>query len=217
MTALPRLILLGAGGHAAVVAEAITLSGGDLAGHLSPESGAERDPSLLGPRLGDDSAIPALIAAGFGLVPGTGFVNAAGAARRGLWLAGLPQAALVSIIHPRAILSPSARLGTGSFLAAGAILGTRSQTGSGAILNSGAVVDHDCTLGANCHVATGARLAGGVTLGDDVLIGAGATVRQGIRIGRGAVVGAGAVVLRDVAAGVTVLGVPARPVPGGAT
>ncbi|WP_299840805.1 NeuD/PglB/VioB family sugar acetyltransferase [uncultured Paracoccus sp.] len=210
---MQRLILLGAGGHADVVAEAIALSQGDLAGHLSPAPETDRDLSLLGPRLGDDAAIAALVAAGFGLVPGIGFVTAAGAERRADWLAALPAEALVTVIHPHAILSPSARLGVGSFMAPGAILGTKSRAGAGTILNSGAVVDHDCRLGANCHVATGARLAGGVTVGDNVLIGAGATVRQGVRIGIGAVVGAGAVVLRDVAPGVTVLGVPARPVP----
>ena len=44
-------------------------------------------------------------------------------------------------------------------------------------------------------------------------IGSGATVLGGIRIGEGATVGAGAVVTRDVAAGETVVGNPARPLP----
>ena len=57
----------------------------------------------------------------------------------------------------------------------------------------------------------GANVSGAVTLGDRVLIGSGATVLQGLRIGDDAVVGAGAVVTRDVAAGVTVVGVPAAP------
>lgn len=45
---------------------------------------------------------------------------------------------------------------------------------------------------------------------DDVAIGSGATIMCGIRIGKGAVVGAGAVVIRDVPAGATVVGNPAR-------
>ena len=202
------LIVLGAGGHAAVVAEAIVLSGARLAGHLAPAAGT--DAHLLGPWLGDDAGAADLVAQGFGLVPGMGFVDGQGAARRGAWLAGLPQAGLCSVIHPRAVLSPSARIGAGGFLAAGAVLGSRSTAGPGLILNSGSIVDHDCHLGANCHVATGARVAGGVEIGDDVLIGAGATIRQGLRIGKGAVVGAGAVVLRDVAPAATVVGIPAR-------
>ncbi|HEY2478702.1 MAG TPA: acyltransferase [Solirubrobacterales bacterium] len=42
-------------------------------------------------------------------------------------------------------------------------------------------------------------------------IGSGATVLGGVRIGRDALIGAGAVVTRDVAAGETVVGNPARP------
>ena len=41
-------------------------------------------------------------------------------------------------------------------------------------------------------------------------IGAGAVIRQGIHIGEAAIVGAGAVVVKDVPAGVTVVGVPAK-------
>lgn len=204
------IVLLGAGGHAAVLAEAILLGGGTVTGHLAPAAAA--DTALLGPWLGDDAVWPDLVARGFALVPGLGFVDAAGARRRAALLAALPERALAVVIHPRAILSPSATVGAGGFLAAGAILGTRAHAGAGLILNSGAVVDHDCTLGRNCHVATGARVAGNVVLGDDVLIGAGATILQGIRIGAGAIVGAGATVLRDVAPGSMVLGVPARPV-----
>jgi len=51
---------------------------------------------------------------------------------------------------------------------------------------------------------------------DDVAIGSGATIMCGLRIGKGAVIGAGAVVIRDVPAGATVVGNPARVIdPGG--
>ena len=44
-------------------------------------------------------------------------------------------------------------------------------------------------------------------------IGSGATILGGVRIGAGATVGAGAVVVKDVPAGATVVGNPARPLP----
>jgi maltose O-acetyltransferase len=52
-----------------------------------------------------------------------------------------------------------------------------------------------------------------VRIGCDVWIGGGAIILPGVTIGDGAVVGAGSVVTRDVDAGVTVAGNPARPRP----
>jgi len=53
-----------------------------------------------------------------------------------------------------------------------------------------------------------------VKIGRDVWIGGGAIILPGVTIGDGAVIGAGSVVTRDVAAGMTVAGNPARPRPG---
>jgi maltose O-acetyltransferase len=49
-----------------------------------------------------------------------------------------------------------------------------------------------------------------VRIGSDVWIGGGAIVLPGVAIGDGAVIGAGSVVTRDVPAGATVVGNPAR-------
>lgn len=205
--AASSIAVVGAGGHARVVAEALALCGTPAAGYLAPApSGAES----LGTYLGDDRAIPELADRGYRFALGTGFVDAAGGTRRAALIALLRGMSLVTIRHPSAIVSPSAELGAGAFIAAGAVVGTRAVIGAGAIINTGALVDHDSRIGAGTHVATGARIAGGVTVGGTCLVGLGAALRQGITLGDHVVVGAGAVVVSDIASGETALGVPAR-------
>lgn len=51
-----------------------------------------------------------------------------------------------------------------------------------------------------------------IVIGKNCFIGARAIILKGVRLGEGAVVGAGSVVTRDVAAGFTVAGNPARPI-----
>lgn len=198
-------IILGASGHARVLAEALAACDLPLLGHVGPEAG-----DGVGDYLGDDDVLEVLLQDGAKAVIGLGFVDSASMARRRDILAQIAPGLLGTVVHPSAIIAPSATLENGVFVAPGAIIGTGSSLGLGSILNSGAVVDHDCIIGANTHIATGARLAGGITVGTDCLIGVGACVRQGITIGSGSIVGAGAVVIRDVPAGATVLGVPAK-------
>lgn len=199
------VVVVGAGGHARVVAEALLPRA--AAGHLSPEPAVD---ARLGPHLGGDDAIPALIGAGHAFALGLGFVDAAGATRRAGLLDLLAGAELVTVVHAAATVSPSAMVGAGTFVAAGAVLGADSRVGRAAIVNTGTLVDHHCVIGDNVHVAPGATLSGGVTVGANTLIGVGTTVIQGVTIGSGVVVGAGAVVVSDLPDGVTAVGVPAR-------
>ncbi len=114
------------------------------------------------------------------------------------------------LIHPAAVLSPSARLGAGTLVVAGAIVNADTTVGCGTILNTGCSVDHDCVLGAFTHISPGARLAGDVTIGTRSWIGIGAVVKEGVTIGCGVIVGAGAAVICDIEDGAMVSGVPAR-------
>lgn len=114
------------------------------------------------------------------------------------------------VSHPSAIIAKTAQIGLGSFIAAQSIIGPDAQIGIHCIINHAAVVDHDCVVGDYTHVAPLSSLGGGAVIGKGVLIGAGAVVLPGITIADYAVVGAGAVVTKNVVAGMTVVGNPAK-------
>lgn len=117
---------------------------------------------------------------------------------------------LPSIIHPRAFVSNFSEIGQGSVVFAQSVINAGTVLGIGCIINTGATVDHDCNLGCGVHVSPGVHVAGQVAIGDYTWLGIGSTVIQNCSIRKNAMVGAGAVVIRDVPSSVTVLGIPGR-------
>jgi sugar O-acyltransferase (sialic acid O-acetyltransferase NeuD family) len=117
---------------------------------------------------------------------------------------------LATVIHPSAIVSPSAQIGEGSVIMPRAVINAGAVIGRNSIVNTGAVVEHHCRIGDHTHVGPGSVLCGAARLGDFVLFGAGAVACPGAVIGYGAVVGAGAVVPKSADAHCISAGVPAR-------
>jgi acetyltransferase EpsM len=117
---------------------------------------------------------------------------------------------LATVIHPAAIVSPTATIAAGSVVLAGAILGPDAQVGRFCIVNHGASLDHDGRIEDGVNLCPGARLAGAVLCREDAFVGIGAAIIQGVTIGRRAIVGAGATVTADVEDDATVVGCPAR-------
>jgi sugar O-acyltransferase (sialic acid O-acetyltransferase NeuD family) len=114
--------------------------------------------------------------------------------------------------HPSALIAADSSIDDGSMICARVFVGCCSRVGRGVILNTACTIDHHARIDDFVHVAPGVHLGGDVSIGSRSMIGIGAIVLPGVSIGCGAVVGAGAVVTRNVAAGTTVVGVPAVPI-----
>lgn len=208
----PKLVIVGAGGHARVLAEIVQLSGGwQLAGFTDTDPKLKDTRVLNAPVLGTDEILEGLRSQGIEkFVIGVGSTKNNG--QRSMLYRKVLQVGLepVSLIHPSAILSPSAEVGRGTVILARAVLNSGAKIGENVIVNTGAIIEHDCVIGDHCHVASGACLSGGVRVGPKSFIGAGATVIQNIRIGRACLIGAGAAVVCDIPDLAQAFGVPAQ-------
>jgi sugar O-acyltransferase (sialic acid O-acetyltransferase NeuD family) len=201
-----KLLIGGAGGHGRVAADAASAAGWSEIAFLDdrypevsnsgawPVVGRLHDLGDMSGRYGE-------------------FLAALGDAHLRLSLLARARAAgfsLALIAHPKAAVSPHARLAPGVVVFAGGVVNAGADLAAGCIVNSGATIDHDCHCAEGVHICPGAHLAGDVSVGRRTWFGIGAVAKQGIRIGADVTVGAGAVCLRDIPDGVTVIGVPAK-------
>ena len=210
MKAAGRLLVYGASGHGKVVADIGRSAGFALAGFLDDDP-AKEGSSFFGARVLGWKRLAFQRGAWADAVVALGIGDNA-ARERCFERLGAADWEVATLVHGSAIVAPSARVGAGSVVMALVAVNPDAVVGEGAILNTGAVVEHDCTLGRFVHLSPNAALGGNVSIGDRTHMGLGAVALPGVRIGSDVRVGAGAVVNRDVADGLTVVGVPARPI-----
>jgi sugar O-acyltransferase (sialic acid O-acetyltransferase NeuD family) len=92
------------------------------------------------------------------------------------------------VVHPAAVVSRSARIEAGAVILAGAVVQPCATVGPGCIVNTRAIVEHDCAIAAGCHLAPGAIVLGNCEVGRASMIGAGAVVLQGSTVPEGTMV-----------------------------
>lgn len=204
------VIVIGAGGHGRVVADAILMSGHIVLGFL------EANPCLHGRTLDDarvlggDDMLSEYPSEKVKLANGIGSTLSTSARRIVYERLKHGGYRFETVCHPSAVIAKSVEIASGGQIMAGAVIQPGAIVGENTIINTGALVDHDCIIGAHCHIAPGVVLSGDVHVGDDCHIGTGASIIQGIEIGAGSLVAAGAVVIQNVPSHAWVAGVPAR-------
>lgn len=200
---MTKLILIGAGGHAKSVADSISDSQVELCGFIDEH----KTGTYLGkPVFGSDiRQVPDYRSY-------TYFVSIGDIQIRKLWFERIAELQLqtLNIIDSTALISPSARLGTGNFIGKMAVINADVVMGDNNVVNTRALIEHECRIGSHIHLSTNSVINGNVEVEDGVFFGSSATSNGQLRIGHDAVVGSGSVVIREVEPCTTVVGVPAH-------
>lgn len=170
--------MIGAGGHARAVAEALVATGSPIDAYVDPN----RSDWLDVRHLKSDAEAEVLRPNGF--VLGMGGVSPDELwSRRQIFNQYCARGwAPRTVIHPKAFVSSSATLAEGCVVLACAVLQPAVVLGDAVIVNTGAIVEHDSHIGSGTHVAPGAIVLGGSVVGKDCMIGAGAVVLPGARV-----------------------------------
>lgn len=190
------IYLLGSGGHAKVVYDALLLSGNKVIAVIDPIKELKNEFSILEHIKSDDvfqdskSMEDSIIVNGIGIVLGKNrFV------RRNIYNNYYNKGyKFMNSIHPTSIIASNTKLFSGLNIMAGSIIQTGTVIKSNTIINTGVIIEHDCLIGENVHVAPGVVICGNVKVGDDCFIGAGAKILPESILEDGTIVKSGAII-----------------------
>jgi sugar O-acyltransferase (sialic acid O-acetyltransferase NeuD family) len=204
---MKKLALLGASGHGKVVADIAQLVGWQVV-EFFDDAWPKITKNSHWPVMGDSNKLFSMIDRYSGVIVSIG--DCATRLQKHHQLKALG-ANIVSLVHPRAVVSQYAYLGTGSVVMAGVVVNADVTIGEACIINTGATIDHDCNLQDGVHISPGVHLSGNVSIESCAWVGVGSSVRQGIKIGSFAMIGAGSVVVSNIESNTIAFGNPAKP------
>ena len=204
MTKKP-IIVVGAGGHAKVVIDAIEQGGIYTITTVLDDAPSKIGQAILGYRIRGLFEIDTLEKQDFIVAIGHDQIRK----QKYNELLGLGFTP-TTIIHPKAIISPHAILAKGCYVGANVMINPQADIGENTILNTACVIEHDVIIGAHSQISPMAVLCGGVKLGGLGYIGANAVIRQLIEIVTGTVIGAGSTVVKNITQQGTYIGCPAK-------
>ncbi len=185
------VIIIGAGGHAKVIADIIYKSGDNLIGFLDDNLANKGKEIYLGKKvLGTTKDIENYNKNYFIIGIGNNSIRKKINNENNL--------KLYTAIHPSAIIAQDVKIGTGSVIMAGVVINPGTVIGKNCIINTCSSLDHDNLLEDYVHISPGAHLAGTVSVKEGTWICTGATIINNITIAQNNIIGAGSVVIKDI-------------------
>jgi sugar O-acyltransferase (sialic acid O-acetyltransferase NeuD family) len=115
-----------------------------------------------------------------------------------------------TIIHPRATISRSAKVGYGSVISPNVSIANNVIIGNHVFIYSNSVINHDVAIGDYSIITSGVCISGYSKVDEACYLGTNSAIRQNISIGKHALIGMGSVVLEDIIENTVVVGNPAR-------
>lgn len=196
-----RLIIIGAGGHGKVIADAALKNGYTNICCIDDHAKGE----IMGfPIIGTCEDIERLND------KNTDFIIGIGNNSIRKTIAEAHNVNWVSIVHPSAQIAFNAEIGKGTVVMANAVVNVCATVGEHCIINTGAIVEHDNVIENYAHISPNVALGGTVRIGLLTHVGIGATVKNNTEICSECTIGAGAVVVKNIKEPGTYVGVPIR-------
>lgn len=151
------LLILGAGGHGKSVAEAALLSGQWSSIVFADDSWPQRTEFAGFPIVANIETIVQIVPNISAAIPAVGNNHV-----RQVWFQKLKELAIpiATVIHPSAMISPTAELGEGSCILAGCVIGVDVRIEQGVIVNLSSAIDHDSEIGMFAHLSVGVKVTG---------------------------------------------------------
>ena len=125
---------------------------------------------------------------------------------------GIAGERFATVIHPRASVSPLAKIGKNALIMAGVVVTSNARIGDHVCILPNSVIHHDVEVGDFTMIAANVTLAGYAKVGKNCYLGSAVSVSNRVEIGDGTMVGMAANVIRSVPANSTVVGNPAKPI-----
>lgn len=116
----------------------------------------------------------------------------------------------VRIIHPRACISPLAKIGRNVLIMAGVVITSNAVIGNHVCILPNTVIHHDVIINDYSLIGSNITIAGNINIGTNCYISSGTSIINGIKIGDRTMIGMGSNVIRNIDPDCVAAGNPCR-------